>query len=80
MLEEGKRLSLYSDTKESRIKRKYEFIFGKKVISRLKTYSVINVLLKHNVELKEAIFYALTYNLNVDNNIYLGIKKEIMGK
>lgn len=61
-LEEGYRLSLYTNTNMAKIKRKCELVFGNKIISRLKVYSVLNCLLDAGISLKEALIYAITYN------------------
>jgi hypothetical protein len=62
VLEEGYRLALYTNTNMAKIKRKCEFVFGSKIISRLKVYSVLNCLLDAGISLKEALIYAITYN------------------
>ena len=61
-LEEGYRLSLYTNTNMAKIKRKCELVFGNKIISRLKVYSVLNCLIDAGISLKEALIYAITYN------------------
>lgn len=61
-LEEGYRLALYTNTNMAKIKRKCELVFGNKIISRLKVYSVLNCLLDAGISLKEALIYAITYN------------------
>lgn len=79
-LEESKRPNSFADPKGAQVKRKYEFKFDNIIISRLKTYSVFKVLVNHEVEVHEALLYALTYNLNVDSSDYELIKNEILGK
>ena len=79
-LEDGKRATLFKDASEATIHRKYEFKFGNIIISRLKTYSVFKVLMNHKIPLTESLFYALTYNSNLEKADYLYIKKEILGK
>ncbi len=61
-LEDGYRLALYTNTNMAKIKRKCEFVFGNKIISRLKVYSVLNCLLDAGVNLKDSLIYAITYN------------------
>lgn len=79
ILEYGKRVVLFSDTIEAQIKRKYEFIFNKTIISRLKTFSIFKVLINHNINVREAMLYAAIYNTNLNENEYLSIKKYIIG-
>lgn len=62
LLEEGYRLALYSDTDVAKVKRRCEFVFGNKVISRLKVYSVLACLLDAGVTLNDALLYAVSYN------------------
>ena len=75
-----KRPAFFTDSEGAQIRRKYEFKFDNIIISRIKTYSVFKVLVNHAVDVNEAIFYALTYNLNVDVSDYMLIKEEILRK
>ena len=75
-----KRPAFFTDPEGAQIRRKYEFKFDNIIISRIKTYSVFKVLVNHAVDVNEAIFYALTYNLNVDVSDYMLIKEEILRK
>lgn len=79
-LEASKRPAFFTDASAASIKRKYEFRFGNNIISRYKVYSIFNVLINHNVNEKEALFYAITYNSNLIDDDYNAIKKEILGK
>ena len=79
-IETSKKPVFFTDMSTAQIKRKYEFRFANNVISRLKVYSIFNVLINHNVNDREALFYAITYNSNLENNDYNNIKKEILGK
>lgn len=79
-IETSKKPVFFTDMSTAQIRRKYEFRFANNVISRLKVYSIFNVLINHNVNDREALFYAITYNSNLENNDYNNIKKEILGK
>jgi hypothetical protein len=79
-LENGKRGTLFSDVNLAQVRRKYEFKFNNVILSRLKTYSVFKALVSSDVPLREAMFYALTYNSNLSDADYLMVKKEILGK
>lgn len=70
LLEEGYRLALYSDTDVAKIKRRCEFVFGNKVISRLKVYSVLSCLLEAGISLNDALLYAITYNSILEDYEY----------
>ena len=52
------------------LRRKTEFIFGTKTISRLKTYLIFKILTEHEVPPKEAILYALIYRTNLEASEY----------
>lgn len=77
---ESKRPYLFNDTTIAQIKRKYEFKIDNNTFSRIKTYSVFNVLINHDIEEKQALFYALTYNSNLTDSEYNALKKELMGE
>ena len=62
ILEEGNRISLYTNNNLSNIKRSNELLFNRKVISRLKTYSVMSCLVENGVDAKEALLYAIRCN------------------
>ena len=79
MLEEGHRLAIYTDSRFAQIKRKTEFMFGNKVISRLKTYRAFNALIKHEVDPNEALKYAITYNSILSDGDLEMIKKSLYG-
>ncbi len=79
-LEASKRPVFFTDASAASIKRKYEFKFGNIIISRYKVYSIFKVLVSHDVKEKEALFYAVTYNSNLEKDDYELIKKEILGK
>ena len=79
-IESSKRPIFFTDVNSAQIRRKYEFKFGNNVISRLKVYSIFNVLVNHNVFEKEALFYAITYNSNLNSSEYEQIKNEILRK
>lgn len=79
-VETGKRPVIFKNQVVAQIKRKYEFKFNNIIISRLKTYSVFKVLVSHNVNEKDALFYALTYHSNLEYDDYLMIRKIILGK
>ena len=76
---ESKRPYMFNDATIAQIKRKYEFKINNNTFSRLKTYSIFKVLINHDIEEKEALFYALTYNSNITDSEYLLLKKEILG-
>lgn len=67
-LEEGHRLAIYSDTTYAQIKRKTEFVFGRIVISRPKTYRVFDTLVRAGVRPEEAVVRALTFNLPLEES------------
>lgn len=67
-LEEGHRLAIYSDTTYAQIKRKTEFVFGRIVISRPKTYRVFDTLVRAGVSPEEAVVRALTFNLPLEES------------
>ena len=75
-IETSKKPVFFTDMTTAQIRRKYEFRFVNNVISRLKVYSIFNVLIKHNINDREALFYAITYNSNLENNDYNNIKKK----
>ena len=79
LIEETKR-PYNDDSENAMIKRKYELRFDNIIISRLKTYSIFKVLTDHGVDEKEALVYALTYNVNLSLDEYCLIKNEIFGK
>lgn len=79
-IESSKRPIFFTDVNSAQIRRKYEFKFGNNVISRLKVYSIFNVLVNHNVFEKEALSYAITYNSNLNSSEYEQIKNEILRK
>ena len=79
MLEEGHRLAIYTDSRFAQIKRKTEFMFGNKVISRLKTYRAFKALIKHEVDPNEALKYAITYNSILSDGDLEMINKSLYG-
>lgn len=77
LLEFGKRLSSYNDSYFGNIRRRTEFVFGNKIISRVKTYSIFKVLVSSGVDEKMALVYALTYNSDVNGSEYDDIRNVV---
>jgi len=67
-IDEGYRPAIYSDTPLALLKRKTELLIGKKLISRLKTYRVFNLLIAQGIDDNEALFHALTYNMTLEES------------
>ena len=78
-LDDGHRLTIYSATPLALLKRKTEWFYGGKIISRLKTYLIFKILIQNKVPEKEAIIYALIYRTNLDNAEYNLIKNAALG-
>ena len=74
LIDEACRPAIYSNTPIALLKRKTELLFGKKVISRLKTYRVFKILVAQGVKESEALMFALTYNSILEDEEYNGIK------
>lgn len=77
LLEYGKRLSSYNDSYFGNIRRNTEFVFGNKIISRIKTYSIFKVLVEFGVKDEDALVYALMYNLDVNKSEYDSIRNVV---
>lgn len=77
---ESKRPYLFNDTTIAQIKRKYEFKIDNNIFSRIKTYSIFRVLINHDIDEKQALFYALTYNSNLTDTEYDVLKKKFLGE
>lgn len=77
LLEYGKRLSSYNDSYFGNIRRRTEFVFGNKIISRIKTYSIFKVLVENEVNEEDALVYALTYNSDINKSEYDKIKNVV---
>ena len=70
----------FKDSYNAAIKRKTELIFGNKIISRIKTYSLFKVLVENNVNVQEALLYALSYNTILDQSEYDNLKSVVYFK
>ena len=77
MIEEGNRITIYSENSKTIAKRKCELIFNKKIVSRIKTYSIFECLTKNGIEEKEALLYAISYNSYLETFDMEEIKKYI---
>ena len=74
------RAYIFKDSYNAAIKRKTELIFGNKIISRIKTYSLFKVLVENNVNVQEALLYALSYNTILDQSEYDNLKSVVYFK
>ena len=74
------RAYIFKDSYNAAIKRKTELIFGNKIISRIKTYSLFKVLVDNNVNVQEALLYALSYNTILDQSEYDNLKSAVYFK
>ena len=74
------RAYIFKDSYNAAIKRKTELIFGNKIISRIKTYSLFKVLVDNNVNVQEALLYALSYNTILDQSEYDNLKSVVYFK
>lgn len=76
-LDAGHRAYIFKDSYNAAIKRKTELIFGNKIISRIKTYSLFKILVDNNVNVQEALLYALSYNTILDQSEYDNLKSVV---
>lgn len=74
------RAYIFKDSYNAAIKRKTELIFRNKIISRIKTYSLFKVLVENNVNVQEALLYALSYNTILDQSEYDNLKSVVYFK
>lgn len=74
------RAYIFKDSYNAAIKRKTELIFGNKIVSRIKTYSLFKVLVENNVNVQEALLYALSYNTILDQSEYDNLKSVVYFK
>lgn len=74
------RAYIFKDSYNAAINRKTELIFGNKIISRIKTYSLFKVLVENNVNVQEALLYALSYNTILDQSEYDNLKSVVYFK
>ena len=79
-IESSKKPIFFYDVNSAQIRRKYEYKFDNNVISRLKVFSIFNVLINHNINEKDALIYAITYGSNLNPSEYDQIKNDIIRK
>lgn len=77
LLDSGMRITAFNDPYFGSIKRKTEFVFNKKIVSRIKTYSIFKVLIDNNVKEEDALLYALTYNMDLNEYEYNSLKQVV---
>ena len=77
LLDSGMRITTFNDSYFGSIKRKTEFVFNNKIVSRIKTYSIFKVLVDNNVKEEDALLYALTYNMDLSDYEYNDLKKVV---
>lgn len=77
LLDSGMRITTFNDPYFGSIRRKTEFIFDNKIVSRIKTYSIFKCLITNGVNEKEALLYALSYNMDLNASEYESLKKVV---
>ena len=77
LLDSGMRITTFNDPYFGSIRRKTEFVFDNKIVSRIKTYSIFKCLTTNGVNEKEALLYALSYNMDLNMAEYESLKKVV---
>lgn len=77
LLDSGMRITTFNESYFASIKRKTELVFNNKIVSRIKTYSVFKVLIDNKVKEENALLYALTYNMDLNEYEYDMLKKVV---
>ncbi len=77
LLDSGMRITTFNDPYFGSIRRKTEFVFDNKIVSRIKTYSIFKCLITNGVNEKEALLYALSYNMDLNMAEYEILKKVV---
>lgn len=75
----GHRPALYANNDFANLKRRTELVFGNKIISRQKVYSVFKAIMENVVGTNEkvALLYALSYNSLLDSFEYENLKNAV---
>lgn len=77
LLDSGMRITTFNESYFASIKRKTELVFNNKIVSRIKTYSVFKALIDNKVKEENALLYALTYNMELNEYEYDMLKKVV---
>lgn len=77
LLDSGMRITTFNDPYFGSIRRKTEFVFDNKIVSRIKTYSIFKCLITNGVNEQEALLYALSYNMDLNMAEYESLKKVV---
>ena len=77
LLDSGMRITTFNESYFASIKRKTELVFNNKIVSRIKTYSVFKALIDNKVKEENALLYALTYNMDLNEYEYDILKKVV---
>ena len=77
LLDSGMRITTFNDPYFGSIRRKTEFVFDNKIVSRIKTYSIFKCLTTNGVNEQEALLYALSYNMDLNMAEYESLKKVV---
>ena len=77
LLDSGMRITTFNESYFASIKRKTELVFNNKIVSRIKTYSVFKALIDNKVKEENALLYALTYNMDLNEYEYDMLKKVV---
>lgn len=77
LLDSGMRITTFNDPYFGSIRRKTEFVFDNKIVSRIKTYSIFKCLITNGVNEQEALLYALSYNMDLNMAEYEILKKVV---
>lgn len=77
LLDSGMRITTFNESYFASIKRKTELVFNNKIVSRIKTYSVFKTLIDNKVKEENALLYALTYNMDLNEYEYDMLKKVV---
>ena len=70
LIDEAYRAAIYTEAPVGILKRKTEYVFGTQIISRLKVFKVFKILIDLNLDEKEALFFAITYNTILEPHEY----------
>lgn len=77
LLDSGMRITTFNVPYFGSIRRKTEFVFDNKIVSRIKTYSIFKCLITNGVNEQEALLYALSYNMDLNMAEYEILKKVV---
>lgn len=77
LLDSGMRITTFNESYFASIKRKTELVFNNRIVSRIKTYSVFKALIDNKVKEENALLYALTYNMDLNEYEYDMLKKVV---